>query len=199
LATSIQTAFKRREKALEYLSLFQAGMNAIHNSFALSGKLEPDKKVRVRLLLVETTDTLLESLRTSADDGFQKVGSKVDSIVQFMEENREFVNARTRTRVVRYLKDSVDGATYLLGLTKHRTMIGLRVYALVFTNVFAIIHAPVMVFRLGDIVPGWVLYTFCALTALIPVSLYNFQAAIEYPFDQKGSDDIKLEHYRFRP
>jgi hypothetical protein len=38
-----------------------------------------------------------------------------------------------------------------------------------------------------------------ALTALIPVSLYNFQAAIEYPFDQKGSDDIKLEHYRFRP
>jgi hypothetical protein len=28
------------------------------------------------------------------------------------------------------------------------------------------------------------------------VTLYNFQTHIEYPFDQKGADDIKLDEFK---
>jgi hypothetical protein len=38
LATSIQMAFKRREKALEYLGLFKSGLLAIHYSFQMSNR-----------------------------------------------------------------------------------------------------------------------------------------------------------------
>jgi hypothetical protein len=37
---------------------------------------------------------------------------------------------------------------------------------------------------------------FSGIGALILITLYNFQALIEYPFDQMGVDDIKLEDYK---
>lgn len=41
---SLQAAFKRRDRALEYFSLFKAGAMALHNSFLVSEDLSIEKK-----------------------------------------------------------------------------------------------------------------------------------------------------------
>ena len=44
LVFSLQSAFKRRERALEYLAVFKAGCLAVEESFRMSKKLSNPKK-----------------------------------------------------------------------------------------------------------------------------------------------------------
>ena len=53
-----------------------------------------------------------------------------------------------------------------------------------------------MVFQLREQLPEWTVYLACVLGPFLLVTLYNFQAHIEYPFDQKGADDIKLDEFK---
>jgi len=195
LATAIQTAFKRREKALEYLSLFKSGMLVIHYSFQSSKKLEAEKKLEIAKVLNNAADKLLNQLRISNGDmvHFQE---EADKIMIFMQQNREAISARILTRVIRYLKDALDGAAYLLSLTRHRTMKGLRFYSIFFIGLFTILHAPILVDQIDQQLPEWAIYPLSAFSSLILVTLYNFQEQIEYPFDQKGADDIKLDDFK---
>jgi hypothetical protein len=197
LGNSIQMAFKRREKALEYLALFKSGLLAIHYSFQISTKLAPEKKVEGVQLLNDVADKLIHQLKTSNGD-VSLFRAETDKVTQFMDRNREEINKRILIRAVRYLKDSLDGAIYLLSLTTHRTMIGLRVLALTFINLFAAFHPPMLVFQLRDQMPQGVIYVVCMLGPLLLITLYNFQAHIEYPFDQKGVDDIKLDEFKLK-
>ena len=195
LGTSIQMAFKRREKALEYLALFQSGLLAIHYSFQTSKKLGLEKKAESSVILNVVCDKLLQSLKTS-NGNMSQVKAETDKIIQFMERNREEISARILIRVIRYLKDSLDGASYLLSLTTHRTMAGLRWLAIFFIVFFAAFHPPMMVYQLRDQLPEWTVYITCVMGPLLLVTLFNFQQHIEYPFDQKGADDIKLDEFK---
>ena len=55
-----------------------------------------------------------------------------------------------------------------------------------------------LVFQLRDQMPQCVIYVVCALGPLMLITLYNFQAHMEYPFDQKGADDVKLDEFKLR-
>jgi hypothetical protein len=190
-------AFKRREKALEYLALFKSGLLAIHYSFLTSPKLQSDKKAEATKLLNDVADTLIEQLKTS-DGNMSTFRSETDKVIAFLERNREEINKRVLIRVVRYLKDTLDGAIYLLSLISHRTIISLRILAIFFINLFAAFHPPMVVYQLRDQMPEWVIYVFCVLGPAMLITLYNVQAQVEYPFDQKGSDDIKLDEFKLR-
>src|SRR5688572_8767970 len=48
LAFSLQAAFKRREKALEYFGRFKAGTIALHYSFRISEDLSPEKQNEIQ-------------------------------------------------------------------------------------------------------------------------------------------------------
>ena len=197
LATSIQMAFKRREKALEYLSLFKSGLLAIHYSFQSSRKLDAGRQVEASIILNEVSDKLIHQLKI-ADSDMSILKSETDKIMNFMERNREDISKRVLIRVIRYIKDVLDGAAYLLSLTSHRTIIGLRVLALFFINLFAAFHPPMLVYQIRGQIPEWAIYVACSLGALLLITLYNFQAHIEYPFDQKGADDIKLDEFKLK-
>lgn len=197
LGNSIQMAFKRRERALEYLALFKSGLLAIHYSFVSSPKLQPEKKEEAVKMLNDVAAQLFGQLRTANGD-IVHFRREADKIMEFLERNREEINKRVLIRIVRYLKDTLDGAIYLLSLTTHRTMIGLRVLALFFINMFAAFHPPMLVYQLRGQMADWVIYVVCMLGPLMLITLYNFQAHIEYPFDQKGADDIKLDEFRLK-
>jgi cellobiose-specific phosphotransferase system component IIC len=197
ISNSIQMAFKRREKALEYLALFKSGLLAIHYSFLTSPKLQSDKKAEATKMLNDVADTLIEQLKTS-DGNMSTFRSETDKVIAFLERNREEINKRVLIRVVRYLKDTLDGAIYLLSLISHRTIISLRILAIFFINLFAAFHPPMVVYQLRDQMPEWVIYVFCVLGPAMLITLYNVQAQVEYPFDQKGSDDIKLDEFKLR-
>jgi hypothetical protein len=85
LATSIQTAFKRRERALEYLSLFKAGMMAIHYSLQGEKDLRPDLKMEARTILNQSSDQLFTQLRTANGD-MKQFQRTMDDVMVFVEK-----------------------------------------------------------------------------------------------------------------
>jgi hypothetical protein len=197
LGTSIQTAFKRRERALEYLSLFNSGILAVHYSFKIAEKLSSDKKEEIKNVLMKIAENFLNQLRSS-DGDMNRFQVEADRIFVFMETNSDVISSKTSTRVVRYYEDIIDGSTYLLSLIKHRTMAGLRSYSLIFISLFAALHGPMLFQRLDQVLPVWAVYFSAAFSALVLITLYNFQQLIEYPFDQKGSDDVKLDEFKLK-
>jgi len=195
LANSIQMAFKRREKALEYLALFKSALLTIHYSFRMSKKLDAEKKAESTTILNGVCDTLLQLLKTS-NGNMSNVKAETDKVMQFIERNREEISARILIRVIRYLKDTLDGATYLVSLTAHRTILGLRLLAIFSIVLFSALHPLMMVYLLKDQMPEWTVYLCCIFGPLLLITLYNVQAHLEYPFDQKGADDIKLDEFK---
>lgn len=197
LGQSIQMAFRRRERALEYLSLFNAGLLAIHYSFQSSEDLTEEKKSEAVKILTDTSESLLLQL-WKEDGSISKFRGETDKITQFVERNKEAISKRVQIRIVRYLKDVLDGSIYLLSLTTHRTMVGLRVLAITFIGVFAAFHPPMLVYQLRNQMPEWAIYVAAVLGPILLITLYNFQAHVEHPFDQKGADDIKLEEFKLK-
>lgn len=191
---SMQAAFKRRDRALEYFSLFKAGSMALHYSFQISEDLLPEKKKEAGNLLKGMAAHLIDQL-TNRRLGYESFQQKLNEIFRFIETYREEISKRNTLRMVRYLKDVTEGSVYLTSLIRHRTMGGLRFYGIFFILIFPMLQAPIILHRLGDIVPNWAIHIFLALTSLILVTLSNFQLLIEYPFDQKGMDNIHVSDF----
>jgi len=194
LAFSIQSAFKRRERALEYFSLFKAGLTAIYNSFRVSEDLPDDKKNEIRNTMTIISNQLIHQLENH-EPGYKVMQNTVDKILEFVAKNRSNLSNRNVLRMVRYIRDVTESSVYLISLIRHRTMIGLRFYSIVFILIFPIIQAPIIYYRLGDLVPTWSIYMILAVGSLILVTLSNFQTMIEYPFDKKGIDNIHLRDF----
>lgn len=195
LAFSIQSAFKRRDRALEYLSLFKAGALALHHSFVVSEDISEDKKKEASTLISDLINQVNNQLAQRIAP-FSLVQEKLDRIVSFIEQHREVISNRNIMRMIRYLRDMTESAAYLISLVSHRTMVGLRFYSIVFISVFPILQAPMIVNKLGSSIPIWALYSIMALSGLILITLYNFQKMIEYPFDPKGMDNIQVNDFK---
>jgi hypothetical protein len=191
---SMQAAFKRRDKALEYFSMFKAGSMALFYSFQVSEDLAVEKKQQAGSLLKTLTSQLFEQLENRRE-GFERVQQKLDEVFLFIQNYREEISKRNVLRMVRYLKDVTESSTYLISLVNHRTMVGLRFYTIFFIVIFPIVQAPIILNRLDAIVSNWIIHLILGLTALILVTLSNFQTLIEYPFDRKGPDNIQVQDF----
>jgi len=191
---SLQAAFKRRDRALEYFSVFKAGVLALNNSFRISEDLSPEKKTEVRNILNTLGNQLSHQLEHRIIS-YGPMKEAVDKIVEFIEKNRESLSNRNVMRMIRYTRDITESSVYLISLIRHRTMIGLRVYAITFILVFPMAQAPILYNRLGDLISTWAFYLILAIGSLILVTLNNFQEMIEYPFDKKGMDNIRLQDF----
>lgn len=194
LVFSIQSAFKRRDRALEYFSLFRAGASGLHNSFRISEDLPTEKKQEADRIVKDLAGQLLVQLENKKA-GYKTVQEKVDNIMTFIEQNRENLSNRNILRMIRYLRDVTEGSSYLISLVTHRTMAGLRFYSLVFIMAFPFIQAPIMYYHIQGLVSSNVLYVAVGFTSLVLITLSNFQEMIEYPFDPRGVDNIKIEEF----
>src|SRR5690349_10456710 len=191
---SMQAAFKRRDKALEYFSLFKGGAMALHYSFQVSEDLAVEKKQLAGSLLKFTVAQLFDQLENRTT-GFGGLQQKLDELFLFIQNNREEISKRNVLRMIRYLKDVTESSTYLISLVNHRTMIGLRFYTIFFIIIFPLIQAPIIFNRLDGVVSHGLIHLFLGLTSLILVTLSNFQTLIEYPFDRKGPDNIQVRDF----
>ncbi len=196
LAFSIQAAFRRRDRALEYFSMFKGSTLAIHYSFSVSEDLLPEKKIEIRSILKSMSDQLIRQLQERIKS-YSPMLEAVDKILEFIERNRETLSNRNVLRIIRYLRDVTESSTYLVSLVRHRTMIGLRVYSLAFILIFPVIQAPILNYKLGDLIPTWAFYSLMALGSLLLITLSNFQKMIEYPFDSRGMDNIQIRDFGF--
>jgi len=191
---SLQAAFKRRDKALEYFSLFKAGSLALNYTFQMSEDLASEKKDSIRTLINNMGTTLINQLENRMP-GYKLMHQKLDEVFVFMEANREDISKRNALRMVRYMKDVSESSAYLVSLVTHRTMLGLRFYSIFFIIILPLVQAPLFLFRFESIIPAWGIHLSLAFTTLALVTLNNFQTLIEYPFDPKGIDNVKVREF----
>jgi hypothetical protein len=192
---SIQAAFKRREKALEYLSGFKAGLMALYYYFQIAKDLPLERKTQGVNLLKFTADQLVHQLEKQ-EWSYELFQRKMNEIFSFIETNREQLVKRHINKMIRHLSGVQESSVYLLSLSTHRTMVGMRFYSVFFIFIFPLVYVPILLHRLDEIVPYWTIQLFAGFTTLILVTLTNFQKMIEYPFDPGGMDNIRLKEFK---
>lgn len=191
---SLQSAFKRRERALEYLSLFKGWCLALHYSFQISSDLPLEKKQAARELLKGIAVHLIQQLENRIA-GYKLMQGKLDEVFAFMETNHEQISKRNALRIIRYLGNAAEASTFLISLISHRTVAGLRFYSIFFIVILPLVQGPLLLHRLESVMPTWAIYVLLALSSLILATLNNFQTMLEYPFDPKGMDNVKVREF----
>lgn len=166
------------------------------------------------MYLVNSNPKMKYALKNEISDTFYEIGNKMilhlknhsedtsevdhltNRVYYFVNNNIENVPGNIRDRVFRIMEHTVEAMDNLHGIHVHRTPISLKAYCMVFIYLFPLIYAPTLIHSIGAEAPFWAPYFVVVLTEFILISLYNIQDQLEYPFDEKGLDDIKLELFR---
>ena len=195
LVFAIRGAFKRREKALEFLSRFRSGLKTVEYFILNASKLEDEKKVAAQQLLITISTDFMAHLSGDSHDT-KKVDQNMEALFQFIQNNSEGISGGTRQKIFRFMKDVHEGQENLIAIHTHRTPISLKAYCLIFIYIFPLVYTPTIINKIGYDNPEWLTYFIICLSEFILISLYNIQDQMEYPFDEDGLDDIKLETFK---
>lgn len=194
LSFSIQAAFKRRERALEFLGLFKSSLQTVHNCLQFEKKLGSKQKEEARKMLQQVADHLLGWL-ANPDLSIKGINKEMDEVLVFVKQNKNQISESIVQRIIRYMKDTYRGASFLISMSRHRTVQGLRMYCIFFIYLYSLVNAPVLLHHIG-FEDSWLVYIICFSSSLLLVTLYNIQEQMENPFDQSGLDDIILKDFR---
>ena len=192
LVFTIRGAFRRREKALEHLSLFRAGLKTIENLIHFSQKISDPDKLQAQEKIHALDHSLYHHL-TTKDESPVEFDKAYNEFLDFIKAKSETISGGTREKIFRFLKDVLDSADNLIGIHSHRTPISLKAYCLIFIYIFPVIYTPTIINKIGIDNPSWLTFFIVILSEFILISLYNIQDQMEYPFDDEGLDDIKLK------
>ena len=196
LVFNIQGSFKRRERALEYLSQFRSALLTLNYYFKNSPKLTEDDKREMTNILLEISNELTVHLGRSEYDT-KDIDDRVQKVFNFITDKDELIPVRYKVRIFRYLNDLHESIENLHAIHVHRTIISLKAYCEYSIYVFPFIYVPVIIYHLGMETSKWIAFFIVLFTEFILISLYNIQDQMEYPFDKVGMDDIKLETFKF--
>ncbi len=196
LVFTIREAFKRRDNALKFLSMFKASINVVHHSFENNKKLSDEAKAEVTSSLNKVSTSFLEALKENKLDA-APARKELNSVFSFVKIHREEIALSVSAKLFRVLQDAQESMENTFSIKMHGTPISLRAYCLVFIYIFPIVFTPSLVYTLSG-TPPWVVYFISVLHGFILISLYNVQEHMEDPFDQVGLDDIKIDEFHFR-
>ena len=196
LVFTIREAFKRRDHALRFLSLFKASITTVYYGFDSNKKLSDEKKQAITESLHAISVLFFEALRSEKSD-ISEVRAKVDDLFLFVKENNDTISTSTALKIIRFLKDIHESIENTVSLKLHGTPVSMRAYCLVFIFIFPFVFIPSIVYHLADS-PVLVTYSLGIIHGFILISLYNVQKDMEDPFDQIGLDDIRLEDFGFK-
>ena len=195
LVFSIRGSFRRREKALEHLSQFRSSLKTI-NSFILSkNEMSDEFKKEISEIIVEISEMVVTHLQNK-DSNARDLDSVTNRVYDFIADKDEFISRPLRDKVFRYMNDLHESIENLRAIHIHRTPISLRAYCIVFIYLFPLIYTPTIISDIGVDKPQWITYFIVLISEFILISLYNIQDHMEYPFDDVGLDDIKLENFK---
>lgn len=198
LVFTIRSAFRRREKALEYLSRFKAGLITVSNSFERNKDLDEVKKKEIDSIIRGINSSMLDYLGPKTCT-HENVNTEVNKVFTFIKSNEETIGNSTALKIFRFMKEVHDSASNIIAVNRHRTPIAMRAYCLIFIYVYPIIYTPSLYHKLHDGIShnqDWIVYALSTMSTFILITLYNVQEQMENPFDQQGLDDIILNDFR---
>ena len=126
----------------------------------------------------------------------KEVDASIHEIYQFTADRPETVSRNLRDKVFRFLKDLHESIENVFAIHGHRTPISLKAYCEVFIYIFPLVYVPSIIYSVSIESSNWIIYAIVILTQFILISLYNIQNQLEYPFDDVGLDDIKLDGFK---
>lgn len=195
LVFNIRGAFRRREKALQHLSQFRSALKTIHFYIQMTDEMPEAQMEELDGLLEQISDNTMEHLRTNSHD-VTDVDKAFRELHQSIMKYEEFIPRRNRDRILRYLNDLQEGFENVHAINTHRTPQALKAYCLIFIYIFPMLYAPTIIYNIGAVQNAEVVYFIVVVTVFILISLYNIQDQMEYPFDDVGVDDIKLQNFK---
>jgi len=195
LVFTIRSSFRRREKALEHLSEFRSALKTLHYFFMSNDKLSEEELNEIDNILLEINTTALTHLRNNNLD-VKNLDEIIHKVYQFTLEKNSSISRSLRDKVFRFMMDLHESIENVHAIHSHRTPISLKAYCEVFIYIFPFIYTPTIIFSISVNNSQWVTYFIVLLTQFILISLYNIQNQLEYPFDDVGLDDIKLDGFK---
>jgi hypothetical protein len=187
-------AFRRRERALQYLSLFKASLQSVFYSLLVS-KLDGGKKNEFMRIAEHLSATLLQYLKGKSIDS-TPVQEASHSIFTYMRVNSENIKRTFSVKIFLFLFRMNESVEFLLATHRHRTPWGPRAIVLITIYIFVITYPAAL---LHDVTGAafWYLAIMTASKGFILISFFNVQNLLENPFDQTGPDDIRLDDFKF--
>ncbi len=195
LVFSIRSSFRRREKALEHLSQFSSAIKTIGYHFSILKNFPEDKKNEVSSMLSEVSNAVIDHLKNK-DTNTQQLDETINKIHVFTLENTEFFSKGFNEKILKYLNKFHEAVDNLNAIHSHRTPISLKAYCLVFIYIFPFVYTPSMINKIGIETTVLVPLFIVSVSQFFLISLYNIQDHMEYPFDQNGLDDIKMDQFK---
>ena len=197
LVFNIRGAFKRREKALEHLSKFRTSLVTILHYIQMSRNLPPEERSRLELAINHISEGAIKFLKNGATDT-KEVDEGFKELHEAILDLNDYMPGKIKDRIFRFMNNMQEGFENVYAINTHRTPQALKAYCLVFIYVFPIIYAPNIVYNIGVEDVWWIEYSVVVITEFILISLYNIQDQMEYPFDEYGLDDIKLDNFKLK-
>ena len=195
LVFSIRGSFRRREKALQHFSQFRAALKTLYYYISSNAMLTQEHKDKMSEMLDEISDKTIKHLGTN-QLSTTEVDESINAIHIYILSVGGEAPAKLKDRVFKFLNRLHEGFENLNAINIHRTPVSLKAYCLIFIYVFPLIYAPNIIHNMPENTSPYVIYFIVLLTQFILVTLYNIQDQLEYPFDDDGPDDIKLEYFR---
>ena len=195
LVFAIRGAFRRREKALEHLSRFRGSLKIIQYSFSANSKIPIEKKNEIDGILIEISDKVLNYLQNNSVS-IQSVDESISKVEEFINKNDGMISGGFRLKIFGFMRSLHEGIENLEAIHIHRTPISLKAYCKIFIYIFPLIYTPTIINKIGFDGPEWITYFVVIVSEFILISLYNIQDQMEYPFDNDGLDDIKLDNFK---
>ena len=156
LVFNIRGAFRRREKALEHLSLYRASLKTVENIIS-SSKLEIDEINQGTELIKKSNQGLIDFLSNIEND--TTIHDKnINELFEFLNSKKIIIGNGVLQKALRFLKDTIDSADNLVGIHRHRTPISLKAYCLMFVYIFPLIYTPTIIFKIGIDNPPYLTY-----------------------------------------
>lgn len=195
LVFTIRGSFRRREKALEHLSEFRGTIKTLEYFFKSNKLLSEEAKTEVYQILLLISNNLMKQLKANSKETYE-LDDNIQQLYFFVRNHNEAISGKRKEKIFRLMKDLHETVENVHAINIHRTPISLKAYCLIFIYIFPMIYAPAIINRVGPEQNVWITYFIVVFSQFILISLYNIQNQLEYPFDDKGLDDIQLDNFK---
>ena len=195
LVFTIRGSFRRREKALEHLSEFRGTIKTIGYFFSSNELLSDEAKADLNKIFLIISNDLMDQLSANSRDT-KVLDGDLDELYEYVQSQKEAISGKRKEKIFRLMKDLHETIENVHAINIHRTPISLKAYCLIFIYIFPLIYSPAIINRVGPEQSVWITYFIVVFSQFILISLYNIQNQMEYPFDDKGMDDIQLDNFK---
>lgn len=194
LTFSLRMAFRRRENALQYLSLFKASLQSLVYAFETS-KLKDDRKNELKYIIKNISDELMEYLAGNKTDA-SVVQHAFHSIYTFAERNREKIGGTFSLKIFLFITRVNESIEFLLATRRHNIPWGPKAIVLFAIYMFAVFYPAGLLDKIGFEQSFWYVFAMTGTKVFLLISFYNIQYMLEDPFNQNSPDGIRINDFR---